>query len=133
MWCVWSTLYEGERGELIVEYMGVTREVYARKAPMHARGEVFTSRECHLPWFVVIAVQGVLRRRKVKSAGGVAVCETKITRAQHGARNGSAEVAPRAFSIECAARVVAASLPAVYSLLGGPQYTQPVENRPQKI
>ena len=70
---VWSTLYEGERGELIVEYMGVTREVYARKAPMHARGEVFTSRECHLPWFVVIAVQGVLRRRKVKSAGGLFV------------------------------------------------------------
>ena len=52
-----------------------TRGVWERKAPMHARGEVFTSRECHLPWFVVIAVQGVLRRRKVKSAGGVAVSD----------------------------------------------------------
>jgi hypothetical protein len=81
---------------------------------------------------MVIAVQGVLRRRKVKSAGGVAVCETK-SQELNTALVRSAEVAPRAFSIECAARVVAASLPAVYSLLGGPQYTQPVENRPQKI
>ena len=71
--CVWSTLYEGERGELIVEYMGVTREVYGRKAPMHARGEcVYIER---VSFAMVIAVQGVLRRRKVKSAGGVAVCD----------------------------------------------------------
>ena len=36
-------------------------------------------------------------------------------------------------SVICHHGYVAASLPAVYSLLGGPQYTQPVENRPLKI